>query len=265
MKKILLLAMLVISSASLSFGEEVDLFIIAGQSNAQGWQGDAKLYPKDLDGLDKTIRFYWVTPGFSSSNGEWTTLKAQGGRFEQGHFGLEVTFARSLKQAGYNPAIFKYTLGATSIAKNWKGPGDGGMYDQMVKEFQKAVSLLKEQGNKVNVRAFIWIQGESDGESAEMANAYKERLKLLIDDLRNKVIQDTKLMVVLGVDEQHSWVEKYPQIVQAQKALAKEDPRIVFTSMMGLEKADGTHLTPEGLKEHGQRIFAAYESINKGQ
>jgi len=262
MKKLLILILTALFTANISFAEEIDLFIIAGQSNAQGWQGDAKQYPKDFNKLDKTIRFYWVTPGFSSSEGKWTTLKPQKGRFKNGHFGLEITFARSLKMAGYNPAIFKYSLGATSIAKNWKGPGDGEMYDQMVKEFKKALSILKKQDHKINLRAFIWIQGESDAQSPEMANAYKEKLKLLIDDIRNNVTKKKKLPIILGVDEQHPWIKKNPQVLQAQKNIAENDNNIIFTSMKHLEKADSTHLTPQGLNEHGKRIYTAYKTIN---
>jgi hypothetical protein len=265
MKKLAVLILMAVFTANLSFAEDIDVFIIAGQSNAQGWQGDAERYPKDSDGLDKTIRFYWVTPGFSSSDGKWTVLKAQGGRFTHGHFGLEVSFARSLKKAGYNPAIFKYSLGATSIAKDWKGPGDGKMYDQMVQELKKALSLLKKQGHKVNVRGFIWIQGESDAQYPEMADAYKGRLKSLIDDLRNNVTKNKELVIILGVDEQHPLIKKNPQVVLAQKTLAKEDSNIIFTSMIGLEKADSTHLTPPGLKEHGKRIYEAYETINNSR
>lgn len=88
-------------------GRPVDLFVMAGQSNMQGWQGDAKDYPADPRGVDKAIRFYWVTPGHSPSQGQWTSLMAQGGRFPKGHFGPEVGFARQLKSAGLNPAIFK--------------------------------------------------------------------------------------------------------------------------------------------------------------
>ena len=32
--------------------QDFELFIIAGQSNAQGWQGDADHYPKDPENLD---------------------------------------------------------------------------------------------------------------------------------------------------------------------------------------------------------------------
>jgi len=265
MRKMCLIVVAVLLASSVCFAEDIDLFILAGQSNAQGWKGDATHYPKDPDGSDKSIQFYWVTPRHSSSGGEWTTLKAQGGRFKKGHFGLEVTFTRSLKKAGYNPAVFKYSLGSTSIAGNWRGPGDGKMYDQMTKEFDKAVALLRKKEHKVNIRGFIWIQGESDAQTPAMAKAYKGRLKKLIDDLRQNVTKNSKLAVILGVDEQHGWVKKNTQVVQAQQELAKEDRNTTFTSMIGLEKADGTHLTPKGLEEYGRRIYAAYKETTKGQ
>ena len=34
-------------TADISIGEQIDLFILAGQSNAQGWMGDAAYYPAD--------------------------------------------------------------------------------------------------------------------------------------------------------------------------------------------------------------------------
>jgi len=35
--------------------------------------------------------------------------------------------------------------------------------------------------------------------------------------------------------------------------------------MVGLEKADTTHLTPRGLEEHGKHVYIAYKNITKGQ
>jgi len=247
--------------------DEIDLFIMAGQSNAQGWKGDAAHYPEDPDMLDQEMMMYYVFPAKErvySSGGKWVHLGPQGGRFEQGHFGPEITFARSLKKAGYNPAIFKYSKGATSLAHNWKGPGDGRMYDRMAAEFDKALSILERQGRRVHIRGFVWIQGESDARTPETANAYKGRLSALIHDFRKNVTKQPELPVILGLDEQHPAVALKPQVIHAQQALAKEDENIVFTSMIGLEKADKTHLTPKGLEAHGQRIATAYLDLAKG-
>ncbi len=181
-----------------------------------------------------------------------------------GHFGPEVTLARRLVDTGRRVAIFKYTLGATSLMRDWKSPGEGGMYDQMVKELQRACKLLEDQGHKPVCRGFFWIQGESDAETNEMANGYLDRLRLLVSHFRNSVVKNPKLPVVLGVDEQHPYVAEHPQVIEAQRTVAREAGNAVFTSMIGLEKADSTHLTPRGLEEHGNRLAAAFLSLISG-
>lgn len=243
------------------YAEEIDLFVLAGQSNMQGCQGNAEGYPADSKGLDRKIKFYWVTPSFSSSGGKWTFLQPQGGIFAKGHFGPEVVFARLMAEGGRNIAIFKYSLGSTSLANDWKAPGKGGMYDRMLAELRKSVKLLQEQGHKVAFKGFVWIQGESDAQTKELADAYEARLKLLIDDFRRQAANDATLPFILGVDEQHPWVKNFPQVVTAQRQLAKSEKNVIATSMIGLEKADVTHLTPKGLEEHGRRLFDAYNSL----
>lgn len=241
--------------------QNVDLFIWAGQSNAQGWTGDAAHYPVDGQNLDLSILLNWTFVNNESSGGEWVTLQQQKGRYPQGHFGPEVSFARELKKAGYHPAIFKYCKGATGLARDWKAPGEGGIYDNMVADLNKAISKLQKQGYTVTVRGFVWIQGESDGDSEQHAKAYGTNLKRLIDNLRNEVLNLPDLKIVLGVDEQHPYMVERPAVVNAQKQLAREDENIVFTSMYGLDKADATHLTPEALVKHGIRLFNAWSLL----
>lgn len=50
--------------------------------------------------------------------------------------GNEVTFARELVKAGFKPAIFKYSLSATSLAGDWRAPGHDGLYDKMTVELK---------------------------------------------------------------------------------------------------------------------------------
>jgi hypothetical protein len=243
--------------------ETIDLFVLAGQSNMQGWQGDASGYPADPDGLDQKVRFYWVTPKHSSSGGKWTHLQPQGGRFPAGHFGPEITFTRNLRFAGYNPAVFKYSLGYTSLAADWKAPGGNGMYDGMVAELKKAVAQLVKEGHTVRFRALVWIQGESDAETKELSAAYGKRLESLISDFRTNVAKDPEMLFILGLDEQHPWVKANPEVVAQQQRIAARDPHVIFTSMAGLEKADVSHLTPLGLQEHGKRLYIAFLALTR--
>lgn len=263
---VILYSILSISSLKLTLlkADDIDLFVCAGQSNMQGWQGNGAYYPEDTANLDRQIKLYWVYPATktdetaTSSGGQWTTLKPQDGRFPNGHFGPEITFARQLKKNGFNPAIFKYSDGGTTLAGDWKTPGAGGMYDAMITELKSAVNLLKTQGHNVIFRGLIWIQGESDGEYPALRNAYEDNLKTLINNFRNNVSKISNLPVILGVDEQHLFVTWEPdKIVGAQQRIADSDSKIIFTSMIGLPKADSTHLTPAGVDEHGKRIYNA--------
>ena len=169
MKINLLILFIVLGLTGCSLSQDtIDLFIWAGQSNAQGWQGDAEFYPSDPDSLDSQIRLNYTFIGSTSSNG-WLQMQPQEGRFAAGHFGPEVTFGRKLVEAGHNPAIFKYTRGATSIYSDWLAPGEGGYYDAMVADLDIAIADLESQGYTVSIRGFVWIQGESDAETPAIA------------------------------------------------------------------------------------------------
>jgi hypothetical protein len=261
MKINLLILFIVLGLTGCSLSQDtVDVFIWAGQSNAQGWAGDADFYPSDPDSLDSQIRLNYTFIGSTSSNG-WLQMQPQEGRFASGHFGPEVTFGRKLKEAGYNPAIFKYTRGSTSIHADWLAPGEGGYYDAMVADLDAAITDLESQGLTVNIKGFVWIQGESDAETHAIASAYESGLLSIINDLRNNVVGNSTLPIILGVDEQHFQVVDQPAVLDAHKSIANNDDQIKFTSMYGLPKADSTHLTPAGLMTHGEQIFEALKPL----
>ena len=240
---------------------DIDLFIWAGQSNALGRKGDGAQYPSDPSHLDSKIKLNYEIIHFSNSDG-WISMQTQKGYFPDGHFGPEVTFSRKLKAAGFKPAIFKYTRGSSSIYENWKRPGRNGYYDKMIENLRKAIKKLENQGYKVTIKGFIWIQGESDGENEIYASAYYSNLKSIINDIRQNVAHNSKLPIILGVDEQHVFVVNQPEVLNAQKRIANNDSNTKFTSMIGLPKADGTHLTPIGLEQHGEIIFHALLNLN---
>lgn len=253
MKLFIISVLFILSTQAQS--KQIDLFIMAGQSNMQGWRSDAAQYPRDPHHLDKRIPFYFEAVNYSSSHQQWQTLAPQMGHFKSGHFGPEISFARSLLKTRINPAIFKYSAGSSSIKLSWKGPGQHGMYDNMVTQIKKAIALLKQQGHTVVPRAIIWIQGESDADSDQLANEYYWHLRKMLHHLRNSVLRLPNLPVILSVDEQHPHVQLRPQVVDAQLRLTMEDDHIAFVSMFDLEKSDVTHLTARGTIQQGQRLF----------
>ena len=261
-----LLLFLLLSITFNSFSQNIDLFVWAGQSNAQGRQGDATGYPVDVNNIDTSILFNWTVANGSNSNG-WSTMEAQVGYFPLGHFGPEVSFSRQLFQAGYNPAIFKYTQTATSIFQHWQGPGDGGLYDNMITNLQTAITDLQNQGYTVTVRGLVWIQGESDSNSQAAATAYNNNLNNILTDFKTNVVNDPDLPIILGVDEQFFNETNHEQheILNVHQDFALNDNDIKFTSMYGYPKADVTHLTPAGLISHGNDLFDSYQLLVSGQ
>ena len=241
-----------------SSAANIDLHIMAGQSNMQGWRSDAKSYPADPNQFDAQIPFYFEAVDYSSSQRFWDNLRPQEGHFLKGHFGPEITFARSVKEYGFNPAIFKFSFGSSSIETVWKSPGQNGLYDRMIRELQLSIKLLKQMGNQVTIRSFTWIQGETDASNDLLASHYYSNLKRMLTHFRNVVARNPSLPVILGVDEQHPHVRLRPQVVHAQKKLSNENINTAFTTMHGLEKSDATHLTARGVINHGKRIFKAY-------
>lgn len=241
--------------------KQIDLFIMAGQSNMQGWRSDAAAYPVDPHQLDKHIPFYFEAINYSSSNKQWQTMTSQAGHFKSGHFGPEVSFARAVLKTNLNPAIFKYSSGGTSIKTDWKGPGQKGLYDDMVANLRRAIKEMEAQGHTVTPRALIWIQGETDADNEQLANEYYWHLKRMLQHFRNNVLNSPQLPVILSLDEQHPRVQQHPQVVDAQLRLAMEDPTISFVSMLGLEKFDVTHLTARGTIQQGKRLYTSFKQF----
>jgi hypothetical protein len=243
--------------------EPVNLFIMAGQSNMRGDKGVAAGYPKN-DTLDKTIALYWKVPpvdgsllGFGENKTEWTYMQPQ-----EGLFGPEVSFARSAAKDMPEVGVFKYSLGGTSLYSDWGAPGARGMYDDMISAYLDSTKKLRLLGHKVRVKGFIWVQGESDAETTEMSRQYYFRLKTIIRNIR-ELTGIEHLPVVLSVDEQHPWMKKNDKVLRAQHRIASEDRCVIFVSMLGMQKADETHLTPAGLIVHGKRLYEAWRKLSR--
>ena len=245
---------------------DYDLIIVAGQSNAQGWKGNAAELKTDVK-LDRKIPMYYVYPE-GNKPGEndhkstgWETLGPQKGRFPKGHFGPEVQLAREVKKANGLPAVFKYSKGATSLSRAWRKEGKKGLTDGMLDHLKQAIQLLKKDKHTVKISAFVWIQGESDSRQKDNKQ-YSINFSSMIKSLR-KITKQKNFPIILGIDEQHKLVAANPVILNHHINYAKKNKNAEFVSMMDLQKADSTHLTPDGLIEHGKRLFSAYKKLNK--
>ena len=253
--KIIVVALITITLSN--FAQATSLFILGGQSNASGQGSDAAYYPHD-QAADQQIQFYWVDPQLSDS-GKWVTMQPQAGIYPLGHFGPEVSLARGALKLLNNDdvAIFKFTSGNTSLYKDWQIGKVMGLFAVFTKRLDAARKELQQQhrGQAIANRCFIWLQGESDAQNDLYSRAYENSLKQLVSIIREKL--GTNIRIVLGVDEQHPWVRGNVEVVHIQKTLVAHDHNLRFVSMIGLPKADVTHLTAQGVREHGERLLEA--------
>lgn len=257
----------------------VDLLIVAGQSNAVGYDADPGKLPADP--ADQQILFWWKCGDpppdehDSASSGEWTHLQAQplgqpkrprAGRqygnfaFASGGFGPEIGLARTLHAQQERPlAVLKVAFSGTGMRTDWNpaDAGDGGAcYRALVAEYRRAAMAARSDGIQLQPRALIWVQGESDANASD-APEYAERLGEMIARLRADVTQ-SDLIALIAVNTQFGRGQNafMPQIVQQQQQLAARDVRCSYVDTSRATIANAAHFDSAGTLEVG-RLFAS--------
>ncbi len=273
-------------AAAKETAKSIDLLIVAGQSNATGFDTDpTKLGADDLDALIR-FRFRAGDPppddhDSISPRNKWSVLSVQPlgqpgpkseprqyGNFSNpsGGFGPEISFARKLKRRDQQVgrvselAVVKVAFSGTSVADDWDPTGEGkrgACYRTLVEEVRAAQLLAEAEGLTVNFRGLMWVQGESDA-NANDAPKYAERLKAMFETFRSD-IKAERLPILVSVNVHfHEGKNKFmPDIIAAQKQVGHElsDCRYVDTSEVGL--ANDVHFNSEGTIEVGKRFASA--------
>jgi hypothetical protein len=236
---------LALSTAAMVSRSDRKLIVLTGQSNAVGFRSDAGLLPDHMP----IAPFWWNEPGQSNSGMKWVGLTPQPGSFDKGHFGPEFGIAETIE----NPSIFKFSLGSTSLAKDWRPGSPDGLMHQFLDELDLAMKSISARPY-----CFILVQGESDAQ-LDMVDAYRDNLTVLIGLVRQKLGAD--IPIVLSVDELHPYVQQFPKVVAVQKELAVADPKIEFSSFSDLQKYDASHLVAASTLIQGKRLAEACEAL----
>ncbi|MFC1499218.1 sialate O-acetylesterase [Verrucomicrobiota bacterium] len=263
-------------------GEEVDLILVAGQSNAVGADSPMDQLPPDPS--DKNVMFWWRAgkkppdAKDSSSAQEWMTLQAQPrGRDKNfnckgGGFGPEIGLARTLleKQPKRKIAIVKVAYNATSIAV-WerKNPvfeqkkSYENCYEALFVETKLAIEKAGKRGITLVPRAFIWVQGESDA-SKELVPEYKDSLQQLIKNVK-KDFNAPKMISLLAVNTKFRYgkMRSVKEIAQEQKKLAAQDKLIEYIDSSNLETCNAYHFSAKGTLDLGKLFAEALMKMEK--
>lgn len=255
--------------ATNSDGEDVDLLIVAGQSNAVGYNAIPVELPRDE--ADRKILFWWrcgdpPPDGHdSTSGGKWTHLQAQPlgnpkrprqgrqyGNFAQaaGGFGPEIGLARKIFANGKKRlAVIKVAFSGTGMKRDWnhadRGPG-GSCYRALVAEVRAATAAAKAKGITLQLRAFAWIQGESDANAADAGN-YAAALGRMLAALRRDLsVPDLIALIAVNTRFGGGRNRYMPMIVEQQRLVAARDPRCVYVDTSRATIANAAHFDSKG-------------------
>jgi hypothetical protein len=265
-------------------GETRDLVLVAGQSNAVGFEAPASKLPSDPG--DAKVMFWWKCgdpppDAHDSASDGWTTLQAQprgmpsakraGGRqygnfrFPEGGFGPEIGVARTLVSKEAKPiAVVKVAFNGTGMTSDWD-PEDlgakGSCYRALLDETRKAVEAAERRGVRLNLRALIWVQGESDA-AAKTADVYAENLGAMIRALRRD-LKAPGLAVLLGVNTGFGGGKNafLPVVIEQQKVLAAKMDRCAYVDTAGASYASAAHFDAAGTLEIGRRFAEALLAV----
>lgn len=238
--KILLFSLLipVIQSAwanNTKYPEKEISFLLLGQSNMAG-QGLVRELPRSMKYKPKNIRFYL--------NGSLTDMN------KQTKFGPEVSFSRDMALAYPNKIIniIKFAPGG-SLMRDWLSKGHH--YLTLKKQLNNISKLTQ-----INMKGVLWMQGERDTKSLELAKNYKKELvsfvKLLRADFRSQ-----KLAFVVGrISVPEAYRPAVKEIKLAQEAVCSILPYMKIISTDGLAKnEDKVHYSTQGQLKLGH-LFA---------
>ena len=192
-----------------SEGEVIDVYIVSGQSNAQGCATVAN-YPEDaaydeyrnLLTNGATDVWYW-------GNSATSFVPTKFGLGANGTYsGTEIGLATALSGNGKQQAIVKLAYGNTNLYNDttsdqsislgtWTSPSYiekynistednkvGALYTRLITQVESAVSALEEAGYTPVLKGIWFIQGEADTYTKETSSAYEELLETFIYDVR---------------------------------------------------------------------------------
>jgi hypothetical protein len=228
-------------TASLCADKEVKLFLLAGQSNMDGC-GLWDELPAEFQQAPANVKIW------DNRDSKWRELGQDSTAIARKmQFGPEIAFARGLAKAypDHEVALVKTSAGGTKLHTQWT-PGKG-MYERFTRNYRNAVADLEKAGKKCEIAGMLWMQGESDSETLEMANAYEVNLKAMFRDVREKTGKE-HLPIVMGrisssLLKKTPWNFDHTAVVQkAQEAVAAADSdvSIINTDQLSTLK-DNTH------------------------
>ena len=232
----------------------VKIFLFAGQSNMDGCGKPEELPEKYKVHPENTTTW-------DNKKESWVNLDENTFAKRRNHyFGPEIAFSHRLAKAYPEStiAVIKTSAGGTGLYKHWL-PGKA-MYKHFLKNINNALEQLQDSGVVYEICGMLWMQGETDSETVELASAYEDNLKVFFDGIRDQTGKKD-LPIVMGrisssILKETPWVFDHAEIVQkGQENVAKEDKRVSIINTDKLKTwTDNTHFDGESQIWLGEKM-----------
>ncbi len=228
----------------------IDVYIIAGQSNADG-----RGYINQLEAAYKrryTIPYLWQNRINNIENiySPTSTL--------QDRFGVELSIAGELEFRNTNAIILKRATGGiplyplSNYSYCWKIGESKSMYPLL----KTMIDTVKEinDGKTINWK-FVWLQGETDAEHQEAAAAYQQNMEELISQLKTDTSESIK--IAIGKLKESTYGDYIAEVNQAFKNIENSDANVTIVNTDSLQLYDAYHYTTDSFNELGIMMYNA--------
>ncbi len=170
----------------------VDVYVIAGQSNAMGRGRVANLQSGQAP--DPRAWLYHSAL-LRSSAGPFTWAPLRPASETREMFGPEVSLGSRLQERTPDRpvALIKHAATATNLVVDWNPGKDGNdrarwghHYQILVGTVEAGLQALRDKGFEPNLRGMAWQQGETDSEQTDWALGYAANLSHFIARVRDQ-------------------------------------------------------------------------------
>ncbi len=273
---------------------EIDIYIIAGQSNAVGY-GRGELSVDDdrfTDGFENVLYFgdheYY---GNQDIDG-FIPVKIGLGQGNN-RSGAEIGIAYKLDGNGRTTVVIKCAQGGTPIYPiednttlekygSWTPPSFiekypdlvthemvGYLYTRLINTLTEGIGSLENDGYIPKIKGILWMQGEAETSRDYAAEAYAELLSGLIGDLRGDLTEisgsdcSATPFVIGKIKSNHINVPAYVDTVNAaQTEVADTLAKVYVLDTAGLEQQDSWHYVAESQRIIGEKFVDTVASAN---
>ena len=259
---------------------DLDVYLVLGQSNAEGYCFWANLDPAD-QANDRTDNLQYtasLTGGTTWQAGNWAQIDPPNNNSWEiaGCFGSEVGFGdtvKSIVEAGSSStftkrvAVAKFAKGGTSLSHDWSPTQGGGgyMYNGWQSTLTDFQTKLTNAGYTFTIRGVIWFQGEQDSFTQAQADAYEANLTAFIADVRSDIGDPNLPFVISKIKWEAGNDPGFEATVRtAQQNVADALTHVAILDAANYTRRDTVHLDADSMYQYGIDAVTAMEQAILG-